>query len=80
MSALFSTLDEDEKSHLECAIMTLLGQMVLAMAAIALLFLSGLTVDQIESLMVGAAVPWFLFWAIFCNVTHRIIVKVVDDR
>jgi len=56
----------------ECVWLTLVSTTLTALISLAGIVASDLSVSTIEKWMVWLSVPWFLFWYVFCKVTHNI--------
>ena len=71
--------DQTQNDLIRCVGMTLAGSSVIAIGTIAAMLAGGVSVEVIERIMVQAAVPWFVFWNLFCRYTHNIKIEIVQE-
>jgi hypothetical protein len=66
-----------EMSRLVCASATLAVSTLFVVATAFLIAASTSTIDSsvMEGAMLPLSVPWFVYWAIWCNLTHRTTIE-----
>jgi hypothetical protein len=72
--------NEPEGTNFECGVLVLLLASGLGIAVVALLPLTGMSVQTIEKGMVWASIPWVAYWYLKCRKWHRTKIVFEDEE